>query len=130
MHFVVVELLPYILIATASDHMSVPLVRSTVGLVLDGVTVKMVVPGSPSSKTYDGQRIEPGDVVTHINMCAVEAHNVVSTLRGDDLPGTPVSVTVMKGSTMQAAVFDLVRADMRNVLVVKDLYLALGDVID
>jgi C-terminal processing protease CtpA/Prc len=49
--------------------------RSTVGLVLDGTTVTLVVPGSPSSKIReDGRKIEPGDVVTHIDGLPVEKH--------------------------------------------------------
>ena len=49
--------------------------RSTVGLVLDGVEVVMVMPGGPSSKSQNnGQKIEPGDLVKMIDGVAVDKH--------------------------------------------------------
>ena len=44
-----------------SDTGAPPPVRSTVGLVLDGTFVTMVVPGGPAYKSLDGHRIEKGD---------------------------------------------------------------------
>ena len=149
---------------------------------------------SPSSKDQNGDRLEAGDVVTHIDGERVDKHNIVQHLRGDDVPGTELAVTVHKQThasslvtfedagpspegvevanaalaaaleqadrlefskekleALQASdlpascyikvgdrylqrvaatrvVFRLTRADMRTVMVTKDLYLALGEV--
>jgi len=104
------------------------LVRSTVGLVLSGVTVKMVVPGSPSSRDNNGNKLEPGDVVTHIDGEPVDKHSIVHLLRGNDVPGTEVTVTVHKHTGSSEMVFRLKRADAHTVMATKNLYLALGDV--
>lgn len=44
--------------------------RSTVGIVLEGAVVNIIVPGSPSyHANADGQRISPGDTVVCRDMC-------------------------------------------------------------
>ena len=90
--------------------------KSSVGLVLDGTTVTMVIPHSPSSKEYNGQIIEPGDVVTHVDKTPVADHDCIAKLRGHDMPGSRVCVTVVKKDTLQASDFMMTRADIRNVL--------------
>jgi hypothetical protein len=95
---------------------------------LSGVTVKMVVPGSPSSRDNNGNKLEPGDVVTHIDGEPVDKHSIVQLLRGNDVPGTEVTVTVHKHTGSSEMVFRLKRADAHTVMATKNLYLALGDV--
>jgi hypothetical protein len=90
--------------------------------------VKMVVPGSPSSRDNDGNKLEPGDVVTHIDGEPVDKHSIVQLLRGNDVPGTEVTVTVHKHTGSSEMIFRLKRADAHTVMVTKNLYLALGDV--
>ena len=57
----------------------------------------MVLPGGPSAKCRrEGHQIEPGDVVVGIDGVAVDKQTIVEKLRGCDLPGSSVAVTVQK----------------------------------
>jgi len=52
--------------------------RSTVGLVLEGAVVNIVVPGSPSYHANgEGQRIQPGDVVVAIDGVEVTKSDII-----------------------------------------------------
>eukprot|EP00961_Rhodomonas_salina_P279845 3780447-Rhodomonas_salina.1 len=89
--------------------------RSTVGIVMDGTIIKAVVPQSPAHKDYNGETIEPNDVVTHIDGVAVTKKDVTAKLIGDDLPGQVVKVSVRKGGEDGRAVdFSLTRAEMAS----------------
>jgi len=90
--------------------------RATLGLLMEGVTVRSVLPGSPSAQGCDGHAIEPGDVVTHIDDQPVSPADVLARLRGDERPGSDVSIRVTKANTSQTMVFRLRRADVHSVL--------------
>ena len=98
------------------------------GLVLDGTTVALVVPGSPCSGDHAGKKIEPGDVVMRIDNESVGKHDIVAKMRGADVPGSELTLTVRKRGSQEILVLQLHRADMRSVMAKKDLFLALGDV--
>ncbi len=84
-----------------------------------------------STKQVNGERIEPGDNVKAIDGKEVTASDITSRLRGSDIPGTKVKLTIIKGGGPQAAAasarsktsreleFTLTRADMRSVMNVK-----------
>ena len=107
--------------------------RSTVGIVLEGTVVNIVVPGSPSYlKNADSERIEPGDVILAIDGKEVTKKDIIPSLRGSDSPGSTVKITVLKKSLSNPGEdreidFTLTRADMRSVMNIKDLYLAIGE---
>ena len=69
-------------------------VRSTVGLVVDGTTVSMVVPGGPAYKAVNGKRIEKGDRVIGIDpdgsggIKQADEASVIGLLRGADVVGS------------------------------------------
>jgi len=57
---------------------------SAAGIVFEGTSVAMVVPGGPAFKqAKDGKRIEKGDVLTQINQKEVTASNIIPLLRGE-----------------------------------------------
>ena len=102
--------------------------KSTVGIVLEGTLVNIIVPGSPSYRENElGQRIEPGDEVRAIDGVEVTKADIISKLRGADAPGSAVTVSVLKKNHAEVVDFKLTRADMRSVMNLKDLYLALGE---
>eukprot|EP00284_Hemiselmis_tepida_P007972 CAMPEP_0174918178 /NCGR_PEP_ID=MMETSP1355-20121228/2927_1 /TAXON_ID=464990 /ORGANISM="Hemiselmis tepida, Strain CCMP443" /LENGTH=337 /DNA_ID=CAMNT_0016163339 /DNA_START=1 /DNA_END=1011 /DNA_ORIENTATION=+ len=101
--------------------------KSTVGIVLEGTKINIIVPGSPSSKEVNGERIEPGDVVKAIDGKAVTTSDVITKLRGQDKPGTKVKLTLEKAGGKGTREMELTRADMRSVMNIKDLYMALGE---
>ena len=107
-------------------------VRSTVGLVLDGATVSMVVPGGPAYKAVNGKRIEKGDKVIGIDPDGSEGirqadeASVIGLLRGADVVGSRLVVQVAKHSSGRIETFALQRADFRSVEYAKDLYLKLA----
>jgi C-terminal processing protease CtpA/Prc len=65
--------------------------------------------------------------VTAIDGVDVTKADIISKLRGPDLPGSPVTISVLKKNMTESVDFKLVRADMRSVMNLKDLYLALGE---
>lgn len=67
----------------------------------------------------------PGDVVAKIDGKPVTQADVIQKLRGADVPGTKVKLSVQRGK--QELEFVLVRAEMRSVMNIKDLYMALGE---
>ena len=79
------------------DNGKPPPVKSTVGLVLDGAAVTMVVPGGPAYKPSNGKKIDKTDSVLAIDpdgksgFKAVTPANVISLLRGPDKVGSTVS---------------------------------------
>ena len=114
--------------------------RSTVGIVLEGTVVNIIVPGSPAfnvmvpgKPSYNpehagaGHKIEAGDTITAIDGTSVDKENVISRLRGGDEPGSPVTVTVLKKGSDAELDFRLVRADMRTVMNLKDMYMAFAE---
>ena len=114
--------------------------RSTVGIVLEGTVVNIIVPGSPAfnvmvpgKPSYNpehagaGRKIEAGDTITAIDGTSVDKENVISRLRGGDEPGSPVTVTVLKKGSDVELDFRLVRADMRTVMNLKDMYMAFAE---
>ena len=107
--------------------------KSTVGIVLDGTVVNIVVPGSPGCRTNgNGERIEPGDVIFAIDGHEVTKTDIIPNLRGNDSPGSSVKITVLKRNLSDPGQhrkidFTLTRADMRSVMSIRDLYMAIGE---
>ena len=74
--------------------------RSTLGIVLEGAIVTIVIPGGPAWRaTADGQRIEVGDIVRSVDGQEVTGHTASAAMRGSDMPGTPVRIQVEKRPT-------------------------------
>ena len=73
--------------------------KSTIGIVLDGTRVLMVVPGSPSYfPNENGERIEVGDTIYAIDGEQVTEADIVSKMIGTDDTGSTVVLTVLKKS--------------------------------
>jgi C-terminal processing protease CtpA/Prc len=73
--------------------------KSSIGIVLDGTRVLMVVPGSPSCfPNENGERIEIGDTIYAIDGEQVTEADIVSKMIGTDDPGSTVVLTVLKKS--------------------------------
>jgi C-terminal processing protease CtpA/Prc len=84
--------------------------RSTVGIVLEGTVVNIIVPGSPSYKQNEaGQCIEPGDHVVAIDGEEVTKADIIPKLRGTDVPGSPVTISVLKKDSLEPCHFKLTR---------------------
>lgn len=58
----------------------------------------------------------------------VNKSDIIPKLRGNDVPGSSVKVSVLKKDQEHPVDFTLTRADMRSVMNLKDLYLALGEI--
>ncbi len=87
--------------------------RSTVGIVLEGVVVNIIVPGSPSYKRNEaGECIEPGDTVVAIDGAEVTKADIIPKLRGNDVPGSLVSISVLKQGREAPVDFKLTRCGL------------------
>ena len=80
---------------------------------------------SPFASQYGGKKIEPGDTITKIDGKPVTASDIIQRLRGSDVPGSKVKLSLTRGK--QNLEFVLVRAEMRSVMNIKDLYMSLGE---
>jgi hypothetical protein len=65
--------------------------KSTCGIVLDGVTVSIIVPGGPAWRhpwdtTED--HVAPGDIIQMVDGEKVDRKTIISKLRGEDVPGS------------------------------------------
>ena len=91
---------------------------------LEGTVVNIIVPGSPSYKrNAAGQCIEPGDIVVAIDGHEVTKADIIPRLRGTDMPGSTVTVSVLKRDQDEPVHFDLTRAGMRSVMNLKGMEL-------
>ena len=119
--------------------------RSTLGIVLDGATVTIVIPGGPAWRTVqDGQRIEVGDLVRAVDGQEITSRSAAEALRGSDMPGTPVRIevekrpstgkwtaldrSVMPAQQGKVIEFVVVRQDVQMVMLLKNVQTALGSV--
>jgi len=131
----------------ASARSQAVALRSTLGLVLDGSTVTIVVPGGPAWRAVqDGERIEVGDLVRSVDGQQITSRNAADALRGADLPGTPVRIEVEKrpstasgkwtardlsvypAQQVKVTEFVVVRQDIEMVMLLKNVQSALGTV--
>ena len=130
----------------SSSQTGGPALRSTLGIVLEGATVTMVIPGGPAWRaSQDGQRIEVGDVVRAVDGLEITMRNAAAAMRGSDLPGTPVRVEVEKRSSSasgkwtsldrsmlpaeqsKVVEFMVVRQDVEMVMLLKNMQTAFGN---
>jgi len=116
--------------------------RSTLGMVLEGSTVTIVIPGGPAWRlAKDGMRIDVGDIVRKVDGLEVTSSNASAAMRGSDLPGTPVRVEVQKNSSSgkwtsnrsmlpakqsKFVEFVVVRQDVEMVMLLKNVQYALS----
>jgi len=116
--------------------------RSTLGMVLEGSTVTIVIPGGPAWRlAKDGMRIDVGDIVRKVDGLEVTSSNASAAMRGSDLPGTPVRVEVEKNSSSgkwtsnrsmlpakqsKLVEFVVVRQDVEMVMLLKNVQYALS----
>jgi hypothetical protein len=123
-----------------------PALRSTLGIVLEGATVTMVIPGGPAWRAVkDGARVEVGDVIRAVDGAEITIHNAAAAMRGSDMPGTPVRIEVEKRSTSasgkwtsldrsllpaeqgKVVEFVVVRQDVEMVMLLKNVQTAFGN---
>ena len=64
--------------------------KSTVGLMLTGANIDVIVIGGPAH----GKHISKGDKIKSVNAVAATSDNVLTLLVGDDKPGTSVDITL------------------------------------
>ena len=122
-----------------------PALRSTLGIVLEGSTVTIVIPGGPAWRVIkDGQRIEVGDIVRSVDGQEVTVHNAGTALRGSDMPGTPVRIEIEKkpssasgkwtaldrsmlpAEPSKLTEYTIVRQDVEVVMLLKNMHTAFG----
>ena len=103
--------------------------RTSVGLVLDGVSITSVVKGSPAASDFGGSRIEPNDVLVSVDGKKVEKDTVLDLLRGADEPGSPVCLKVRKSGTLKTTFeANLRRIEVSRIREVATLYQLSDDV--
>jgi predicted nucleic acid-binding Zn-ribbon protein len=103
--------------------------KSTCGIVLDGVSVNIIVPGGPAWRhPWDKgeDHVSSGDVILKVDGEPVDRKSVIAKLRGDDVPGSKVTLTLKRGEEDEHVV-TLERASMRSTMNLKDLYLAIDE---
>ena len=109
-----------------TTHVSLTVRVGQVGLVLDGTSVTMIVPGGPAYKPANGKKIDKTDSVLAIDpdgksgFKAVTPANVISLLRGPDKVGSTVKLQIASSATKETNDFVLKRADFRAVEKIKD----------
>jgi hypothetical protein len=107
-------------------HDSCGALYAQVGLVLDGTSVTMIVPGGPAYKPTNGKKIDKTDSVLAIDpdgksgFKAVTPANVISLLRGPDKVGSTVKLQIASSTSKETNDFALKRADFRAVEKIKD----------
>ena len=65
--------------------------QCTVGLMLNECTIDDTLPGSPA---HVSQKLKAGDIITAVDGDPVTKENVLAAIRGCDIPGTSVVITV------------------------------------
>jgi hypothetical protein len=120
--------------------------RSTLGIVLEGSVVTIIIPGGPAWRaTKDGKRIEVGDIVRSVDGQEIAKSNAAAALRGSDLPGTPVRMEIEKSTSStqgkwssldrsmvtaekgMVVEFVVIRQDVEMVMLLKNLQAAFGN---
>jgi hypothetical protein len=81
--------------------------KSTVGLMLSGVSIDTVVVGGPGHAMADKLRHAK---ITHVDGTPVTPDNVLALLMGNDQPGTTVLVTVKSAANAKITELTLTRA--------------------
>ena len=61
---------------------------------LKGTEIDNTVIGGPA---HNSKAVGPGDVILKIDDVVVTSENVIRLLLGNDMPGSPVNLTVAKG---------------------------------
>ena len=74
--------------------------KSTVGLLLTGVTIDTIVIGGPAHA--HSTQIQRGDKILSVDGVAATADNVLTLLVGDDVPGSHVDLTLSKAGKAAA----------------------------
>ena len=65
--------------------------QCTVGLMLNECTIDDTLPGSPA---HVSQKLKPGDIITAVDGDPVSKDTILAAIRGRDIPGTTVVITV------------------------------------
>jgi len=68
--------------------------KSTVGIVVEGLEISVIVPGGPCDRDLDGVRIQPHDLLMAVNGCPCDPDTLFEDLVGDDVIGSPVQITI------------------------------------
>ncbi len=98
---------------------------TTVGIVLGNADVhgkciiKDVLPGSPAHLVG---KFEKGDTIMKVDTDDVSSKNIVEKIRGSDLPGSPLSITVTRVGRKRPLVVSVLRATKESVDNVKKTY--------
>ena len=77
-------------------------------------------------RNQNGIGVEKGDIIVEIDDQAVNVDNVVRLLRGSDIIGSVVKMIIEKCNEPNRIPFEFQRADMRGILKLKNLYIALA----
>ena len=68
--------------------------KSTVGIVVEGLEISVIVPGGPCDRDFDGVRIQPHDLLMAVNGRPCDPDTLFEDLVGDDVIGSPVQITI------------------------------------
>eukprot|EP00960_Hanusia_phi_P007880 225753-Hanusia_phi.AAC.3 len=101
--------------------------KTTLGIILEGTRVSMVVPASPAYRPRRGRRVEREDEVVEVDGVGVRKEAVLKQLRGCDEIGSVVKVKFRRGQSEQVEEVTLVRACMEQVVELKELFLAMAE---
>ena len=74
-----------------------------IGLMLQGTAVENTLIGGPA---HNSKEIATGDVILKIDEQVVTTENIKGLVIGNDLPGTPVSLSIAKGGPKVSILHD------------------------
>lgn len=98
--------------------------KATIGLLLGDqggarCQVHGCVPGSPA---YLSGKLQKGDVINQVDNAPVSGANIISRIRGDDSPGSKVTLNVERAGKKRPMEIGLIRAPVQLVNKRKQLY--------
>ena len=95
------------------------------GVLLVGIRIKSVIPGSPGARPLVGRALQTQDHILVVDEVQVNAENIAEFIRGS--AGTKVHLLVKRASTGAKESVVCVRAPLRQVEHCRDLHLLLED---
>ena len=96
--------------------------RSTIGLLIEGVTISNIMVGGPA---YRCKHFDKGDTILQVDGRHVSEESAARALIGCDVPGSVVTITVLKGVSGEIRDISLrrmARADMADLVQMFELF--------
>ena len=84
--------------------------KTSLGIGLRGLLVDYIIPGGPA---HLSEQLEKGDQIVTIDRTPVGPDTITKQIMGNDMPGTPIRLEVIKQSSGKTVEITLVRANLQ-----------------